>query len=121
MTLLFGLPAAAAPIHVRGQVVVGNRGFPGARVELLAAWGGYAEAVRRLRGEADPPPLATVRSNAEGFFEIAAPQAGAYRLRMRADGYLALEHPLIPLIEDTDLEPTHLDISGGGLGFGGSM
>ncbi|HEX3555989.1 MAG TPA: carboxypeptidase-like regulatory domain-containing protein [Thermoanaerobaculia bacterium] len=105
---LLGSPVAAAPIHVRGQVVVGSRGFAGARVELLAAPEGYAEAVRRLRGEADPPPLATVRSNAEGFFEIAAPQAGAYRLRLRADGYLAMESFLVPLIEDADLEPATL-------------
>jgi hypothetical protein len=99
----------AQPIRVTGRVRAEGRqdGVSGAQVELLPAWEGYTEAVRRLRGEADPP-LATARSDAGGFFEIAAPEAGAYRLRVRADGHLSQEYPLIPLIEDTDLEPAWL-------------
>ncbi|HEX4960481.1 MAG TPA: carboxypeptidase regulatory-like domain-containing protein [Thermoanaerobaculia bacterium] len=99
----------AQPIRVSGRVMApnGRDGLPGARVELRQAWEGYAEAVRRLRGET-VPPLATARADAEGFFEIAAPETGAYRLRASADGYVSVEHPLIPLMEDTDLEPAWL-------------
>jgi hypothetical protein len=110
--VLFLLPMAleAQPVRVSGRVVdhEGIRGASGARIELLPAREDYAAAVRRLREEPESKPLATARSDAGGFFEIAAPEAGAYRLRVLAEGYLTFEHPLVPLVEDTALEPVPL-------------
>ena len=105
-----GAASPIQPIQVTGLVLTpdGGHGIAGARMELLPAWEGYAEGVRRLREGAEPAPLATARTNGEGYFELAAPEAGAYRVRVRAEGYVTEEHPLIPLVEDTALPPTLL-------------
>ncbi len=110
--VLFLLPVAlgAQPVRVGGRVVDGEGlgGAAGIRIELLPAREGYAAAVRRLRGEPESKPLATTQSDADGFFEIAAPEAGAYRLRVLAEGYLTFEYSLVPLVEDIALEPVPL-------------
>ncbi|HEX4960486.1 MAG TPA: carboxypeptidase regulatory-like domain-containing protein [Thermoanaerobaculia bacterium] len=103
--LLVPAALAAQPVRVSGHVWApdDSRGMAGARVELLPAWEKYEDGVRRLQGGSEPSPLATARTDAEGFYELNAPEAGAYRLRVRLDGYLAMEHPLVPLFEDADL------------------
>ncbi len=110
--IFFLLPFAlqAQPIRVSGRVVDPEniQGASSVRIELLPASEDYAAAVRRLHGEPESKPLATARSDAEGFFEIATPEAGAYRLRVRAAGFLSEEHLLVPLVEDTDLETISL-------------
>ena len=107
---LFPIALAAQPIRVSGRVVdaAGIQGASGVRIELLPAAEDYAAAVRRLHGEPESQPLATARSDTDGFFEITAPEAGTYRLRILTEGYLTFEHPLVPLIEDTALEPVPL-------------
>jgi hypothetical protein len=105
------VPALSAqPFRVSGHVMSpdGSQGAAGVQIELLPAWEGYAEAVGRLRGAAEPRPLATARTDADGFYEIAAPEAGAYRLRLRAAGYLTEEIQLAPLVEDTDVKVDNL-------------
>jgi outer membrane lipoprotein SlyB len=106
-------PAAlsAQPIRLSGHVMSpdGSQGIAGVQIELLPDWEGYAEAAGRLRGATDPRPLATARTDADGFYEIAAPEAGAYRLRLRADRFLPMELSLGgPVVEDMDAAIAHL-------------
>jgi protocatechuate 3,4-dioxygenase beta subunit len=96
--LAAGLPIAlrAEPIHISGRVqnlaeTVIPQGIPGARVELLPQTG--------------ETPVATAKADAAGFFELAAPESGCFRVRMRAEGYLNVEAPFLALAEDTDLMP----------------
>lgn len=94
---------AAAPIRVTGRVQAEKAGLSGARVELFPAYEEYAEAVRRLTGKTGPVPLAKTRTDAAGDFEILAPESGCFRLEVRAEGYLAQEITLLPLVEDVEL------------------
>lgn len=104
------LPSLAAlraePIRVSGHVWSpdASHGVSGVQIEVLPVWEGYAEAVRRLREGTEPRPLATARTDGDGFYEVSVPEVGAYRLRTRAEGYLADEISLIPLVEDTAVE-----------------
>src|SRR3954470_13171905 len=104
------VPSREEPIRIGGQIRSPDtsQGAADVQIELLPAWEGYAEAVRRLRETTEPRPLATAHTDQEGFYEIAVPEAGAYRLRLRAAGYMTEEILLDPLIEDTDLEPNTL-------------
>lgn len=91
---------AAAPLRVSGRVLDPRQdsGLTGARVELLPAY--EAKTVSA--------PLASARTDKDGFFEIAAPESGCFRLVVRAEGYLSEEHPLVPLVEDRELSATDL-------------
>jgi protocatechuate 3,4-dioxygenase beta subunit len=95
--LAAGLPAALAaePIHISGRVQVASEettpGLAGARVELLPQTGEAA--------------VATTKTDAAGFFELAAPESGCFRVRVRAPGYLDVENPFLPLVEDAGLPP----------------
>ncbi|HEV7507768.1 MAG TPA: carboxypeptidase regulatory-like domain-containing protein [Thermoanaerobaculia bacterium] len=108
--ILLPVVLSAEPIRVSGHVWSPDtsHGVAGAQVELLPAWEGYSEAVRRLRDGTEPHPLATAHTDKEGFFEISAPEAGAYRLRVHTEGYLTEELPLVPLVENTDAEAATL-------------
>jgi hypothetical protein len=104
--VLLSLPfaLAAQPLQVTGRAVDDqDQGLAGARVELLPAQEGYADAVRRLKKEPGPAPLATAVTDTEGRFRIAAPGPGCFRLVVRADGHLSMEYPLAPLVEDREL------------------
>ncbi|HEY2293514.1 MAG TPA: carboxypeptidase-like regulatory domain-containing protein [Thermoanaerobaculia bacterium] len=94
--LAVGLPAtlAAEPIHLSGRVLIPAetvQGLGGARVELLPQVG--------------DSPVATAKTDAAGFFELTAPESGCFRVRMRAAGYLDVEAPFLPVVEETDLTP----------------
>jgi protocatechuate 3,4-dioxygenase beta subunit len=107
---LLPISLGAQPIRVSGHVWSpdGSQGVAGVQLELLPAWEGYGEAMRRLREGGEPLPLATAHTDAEGFYEISAPEAGAYRLRLHAAGYLTEEIRLGPMVEDTDVEVDNL-------------
>lgn len=94
---------AAAPVRVTGRVLAEKAGLPGARVELFPAYEEYAGAVRRLTEKTGPVPIAKTRTDAAGDFEILAPESGCFRLEVRAEGYLAQEIVLLPLVEDVEL------------------
>jgi protocatechuate 3,4-dioxygenase beta subunit len=92
--LLMVLPLAvvAGPIHVSGRVQIPAetvQGLAGARVELFPQTGDV--------------PVAAAKSDAGGFFELAAPESGCFRLQVRAQGYVSVERPFLLLVEDTDL------------------
>jgi Carboxypeptidase regulatory-like domain len=103
---------AAAPIRVTGTVLDQDGGaLSGVRVELLPAYEGYAEAVRRLSGKTALEPVAKVSTDEEGYFEVAAPGSGCFRLMVRKDGLLPMEHALVPLVEDRELPAVNLEPS----------
>jgi protocatechuate 3,4-dioxygenase beta subunit len=106
LSALLSVPLKAEPIRISGHIWSPDtsHGVAGVQIELLPAWEGYAGAVRRLREGTEPRPLATAGTDKDGFYEISAPEAGAYRLRLHAEGYLAEELPLVPLVEDTAVE-----------------
>ncbi len=106
--LSFSAVLAAAPIRVTGRVQSEKEGLSGARLELFPAYEGYADAVRRLTEGTAPAPLAKAVTDADGDFEILVPESGCYRLEVRAEGYLAEEFPLVPLVEEVELPPTTL-------------
>ena len=109
---LLSLPFAvtAQPIRITGRVAgSGAPGVFGARVEIFPAQEGYAEAVRRLKREPGPAPLATADTDADGRFRIAAPGPGCFRVVVRANGYLPMEYPLAPLVEERELPPVVLE------------
>ena len=103
LILSLSFPLAAAPIRVTGRVANWDQesGIAGARVELFPAYGS------RLT-EKTKAPLASTRTDTEGFFEIAAPEDDCFRLVVRAEGYVAMEHPLAPLVEDRQLSTVNL-------------
>ena len=98
-------PASAAPLRVAGRVLAGDEpgapGLAGARVEL-SVLEALPDVARRPAGTPVPPPV-TARSGADGSFELRAPDAGLYRLSVRAKGRLPVEIPLLPIVEETDL------------------
>jgi 5-hydroxyisourate hydrolase-like protein (transthyretin family) len=95
---------AAAEIAVRGRVVaVGGGALAGARVSLLPMTTAYEEAKLLLAGKAAPEPAAAATSGAGGEFEVAAPAAGMFRVRVETAGFVAQELALTPLVEELDL------------------
>ncbi len=96
-------PAAAASLSVTGHLTGGSRAvLAETRVELaLLPFGPGPAAVR-------PPPAVTAKARQDGSFALVAPAAGLYRVRVDAPGYLPLEIPVLPLVEDLALPPAHL-------------
>src|SRR5436305_1263462 len=94
--LAVGLPVALAaePIHISGRVQIPAetvQGLAGARVELLPQVG--------------ESPVAMAKTDAAGFFELTVPESGCFRVKLRAAGYLDVEAPFLPVVEETDLTP----------------
>jgi hypothetical protein len=80
----------------------------GASVEVLPARLDYEGARRQLAGQAPGPPLAATRAAAGGAFRLQVPGPGCFRVVVRAAGFLPLEVPLVPLVEDRELPPARL-------------
>jgi carboxypeptidase family protein len=99
-------------VRISGRIEVPGRAAPGvltsARIELLSVLEDDAAARRELAGEAPAPPLAMVHPNGEGAFTLDAPAAAGYRVRVRAEGYLPIEHLVLPLLEDRELPAARL-------------
>lgn len=93
LALVGSVCLAAEPIRVTGRVVANGpqRSLAGAWVELF-----------RVDGT-DKTPLASGRTGDDGSFELAAPEAGGFRVTAQKEGYLPMELPFLPLVEDTEL------------------
>jgi hypothetical protein len=102
------LPALAEPLRITGRILSSPADT---RIELHREGRGYDAAVRQLEGRTEPP-VAWVRPLADGGFEILAPEAGFFRLVARAEGYLAQEYPLAPLVENTEVPAVELPRAG---------
>ena len=108
---LFALPAVsiAADVSVAGQVL-GPDGEPRAKVgvHLESILPTYERARLRLEGKPGPEPVARTRTGSDGMFDLAAPEAGMWKVVVSAPGALAMELRLVPLVEATDLPPVTL-------------
>jgi protocatechuate 3,4-dioxygenase beta subunit len=106
-------PAAppAAGLAVRGRVL-GPGGAPlaGAKVTLFPSEGERALGERLLAAAAaaEPKALSSTATAADGSFTLAAREAGFWTLRAEADGHLAQELDLRPLVEERELEAVEL-------------
>ncbi len=101
------LPAAGIPIL--GQIL-GPDGKPRAKAEvrLESIPPTYERARLRLEGQPGPDPVARTRTGTDGTFELAAPEAGMWKVVVSAPGVLTTERRLITLVEETALPPVRL-------------
>ncbi len=111
MLLLSALPAMspAAEIPVVGQVL-GPGGEPraGADVRLERMPPVYQQARLRLAGRTGPEPAARTHTGADGTFELAAPEAGVFKVVASSAGTLAMEHFLWQLVDAASLPEVEL-------------
>ena len=109
-TLIAAAPAPAG-IAVQGRVL-GPGGAPlaGAKVALFPYEGERARGERLLAAAiaAEPKPLSSAVTAADGTFTLAALEAGFWTLRAEAAGHAARELDLLPLVEERDLEAVEL-------------
>ena len=103
--ILSGAAAAASPLRITGRLLPPVPAQ--AHIELFPLVSSHADGVRQLAGET-VPPVASAQPRPDGTFEIQAPESGLYRVRVRADGRLATEFLLIPLVEDAEIPPIEL-------------
>lgn len=115
VALLGLLPLAVAAaaqepeIAIMGRVL-GPGGSPlaNARVELRPIPSRYEAGLREAKGEDPAPPAARAATGPDGRFALRAPRPGMWRVVVAADGFVPRQHPLIPLLEDTELPPVEL-------------
>ncbi|HEX3529928.1 MAG TPA: carboxypeptidase regulatory-like domain-containing protein [Thermoanaerobaculia bacterium] len=99
---LWEAPGRALPLRLTGLATASGDRSAEARVEVYPA---FRLGVGGKRSE----PLASVRARADGFFSLAVPEAGVYRVVIRADGFLPLEIVPLPVVEAADLPPAELE------------
>ncbi|MFP5288753.1 MAG: hypothetical protein ACLGI9_23655, partial [Thermoanaerobaculia bacterium] len=108
--LLVPALAAAAPIPLIGLVSgPGGSPLPGARVLLLPVTGLAETARLEMEGKADPDPVATAVTGADGAFRLEVPEAGMWEVAVQAKGMVPQEVLLLPLLEETELPPVRLE------------
>ncbi len=102
--------AAPAPIAVNGQISVPGGVIPKDAKALLVPLATKAEGMRLdLVGKAEPEPVVTVPVGADGSFRISVPDAGVWKVVVQAPGFVPRVHPLIPLVQETDLPGVKLE------------
>jgi len=101
--------AGAAGPEVRGRILdAGGGPAPSARVELQRIEESYPAARRVLTGGVEPPSIATTTVDAAGRYRLEAPEAGLYRLVVRADGHLPMRREPLLLVSEVELPPVTL-------------
>ncbi len=111
-TSLLALCIAApttADIAIRGKVTADGEALAKARAQLLPVVSRYESGRLGLAGRADPEPLAETESDVRGLFELAAPEAGMWKVRLEAPGRAPQELVLAPLLEEADLPTAALE------------
>lgn len=100
---------SANPIPIAGKVVdVRGRAIPGARVEISPLARSFERRRLELAGRAEPEPVSAVSSDGSGFFSLAAPDAGMWTVRVKAQGFVPRWLDLTPLLEELELPPFEL-------------
>ncbi|MCG8460475.1 MAG: carboxypeptidase-like regulatory domain-containing protein, partial [Holophagales bacterium] len=94
------------PPRVSG-LVLGSSGVPlaGAGVELVPMVSSYESGLRRLRGLGPPPPVAAVRTDSRGRYELEPGDGGVFRLVARAEGRAPVQYFPLVLLEPIELPP----------------
>lgn len=100
--ILFPFSLSAEPVRITGFVGEDRKPFAGAEVEL------YPAVVEGVEGKDAPVPLKSTRTGKDGSFELSAPEVGAYRVVVRARDRRAMEHLVVPLIDDVFLLPVEM-------------
>jgi len=105
--------AAAAEIRIGGRVLApGGTPLPKAEVLLLPVADPLIEA-RDLMEERIEEPVARTLTGEQGRFELLAPGAGLFKVRVAAAGFVASEMALRPLIEPIELPAVELAADSG--------
>lgn len=104
LLLVFFLAASAldASVPISGRVTAGGKPLTGARVTLHPMEGTYARADAFFAGLADAEAAVEVESDA-GFFRVAAPDIGVWRVKIEAPGSMPVSHRLYPLVDPVEL------------------
>lgn len=112
LLLSAAVPLSAQPT-VSGTVLdLMNRPIADARIELLPVPSNYESGRLRL-ADRNPEPLARTRSDATGRFVLRAPGAGVFKVLVRAEGWVPMQHTPVPLVEDEELPPVVLSPDAG--------
>ncbi len=100
---------AAAEIAVTGQIALAGGG-PASDVEvvLIRQTTAYEFGRLVLEGRHDPDPAASARTGGDGRFELRAPEAGMWHLRVAPAGYRPMELYLTPLLEERNVPTLEL-------------
>ena len=104
---LLGATATPAILSVDGRVTTADgTGLTHASVELRPIRSRddvAALAQAGAAGAVGSEPVAAARIDSQGYFRLIAPAVGMWKVRVRAEGYVAMEYPLLPLLESVDL------------------
>jgi len=105
--------AAAEEIRIGGRVMTGDgRAVPEARVTLLPLSASEREALRLVQGQELEAARGSL-TDREGRFELIAPHAGLWRVRVESVGFIPVEYELKPLLETIELPELALEIDTG--------
>ncbi|HVG10366.1 MAG TPA: carboxypeptidase regulatory-like domain-containing protein [Thermoanaerobaculia bacterium] len=101
---LSAIPAAAGPLQITGRILNPPKDV---QVELRPWTVEYAEALRRLKGEAILP-IASAKPRLDGSFTVKVPDTGFYSVVVHAPGHLAMEGFVPFVVEETEMPPVEL-------------
>ena len=99
-------PAAASSIH--GIVETPGGGLGGARVELWSVATTYRSGLEMLEGAPEPEAVAVASSAPDGVFRLTTPGPGIFRVKVVAQGFVAMEYRAVAVVEPRYLPPVVL-------------
>jgi hypothetical protein len=107
--VLLSLPLHAGKIPVTGRIL-DPQGKPASsiKVALIPILPEVESARLELAGKTGPEPATIVSTDAAGVFHLVAPDAGMWRVRVEAPGFMPLDSLLAPLLDETDLPDAQL-------------
>jgi len=109
LTVLLSPSLHAAKIPISGRVVdSGGKAVAAAKVLLIAIPTAVESGKLELAGKTDPDPVVTATTGASGAFQIAAPDAGMWKVRVEAKAFVPVETLLEPLVDETELPDAKL-------------
>lgn len=99
----------ADSLPVRGTVRrIDGSPLAGVRAELSPVLGNHAWNDLLLGGELRPPVVAVAETDAGGRFSLAAPEAGIWRVEVRAPGFVPMRYFPLPVTGPVELPPAEL-------------
>ena len=105
--------AGSSELSVSGRAVdASGRPIPEAEVLLLPAGDPVTNARLEVEGKL-PDSVARGKTDAQGYFEILAPRAGLFHVRISGRGFVPEEHELYPLLESVELADAQLRADSG--------
>ncbi len=95
-------PAGAFGLSIEGQILgPDGQGLAGARVEARPVLRVYDQGIRDLEGKGQPEPAAQGLTDMDGWYRLAIPSEGPWRVMVTADGFAAMDSgPRMVLGED---------------------